>query len=171
MSKQDTHFFNMFGLVLGILITVAIILFGVSRAIGNNTQAKDVLSEREFQRAVTQRIAPLSHEAIAGQDNSKLAIVETPAAAMPVAAVPKTGTELFTQTCSACHAQGIAGAPKAGDTAAWAPRIAQGKPTLYKHALDGYTGKAGVMPPKGGRPDVSDDIVRQAVDHMIELAH
>jgi len=170
VSKQDTHFFNMFGLVLGILITVAIILFGVSRAIGHSTQSKDVLTEREFRHAVDLRIAPLTHEAVAGQDNSKLAIVEAPVAATPVAAVPKTGTELFTQTCSACHAQGIAGAPKAGDAAAWAPRIAQGKSTLYTHALQGFTGKAGVMPPKGGRPDVSDDLVRQAVDHMVELA-
>jgi cytochrome c5 len=78
--------------------------------------------------------------------------------------------DLFTQTCDACHAQGIAGAPKTGDAAAWAPRIAQGKPVLYKHALEGFQGKTGVMPPKGGRPDVPDDLVRQAVDHLIEVA-
>ena len=171
MSKQDTHFFNMFGLVLGLLIALAIILIGFARAVGNNTQAKNVLSEKEFVKAVDARLAPPSHEAIAGQDNSALAIVESSAAATPVAAVPKTGDELFAQTCSACHAQGIAGAPKAGDSAAWAPRIAQGKPTLYKHALEGYQGKAGVMPPKGGRPDVPDDLVREAVDHMVQLAH
>ena len=170
MSKQDTHFFNMFSLVLGILITVAIVLFGVSRAVGGRTQAKDVLSEREFLKAVDARLAVPSHEAVAGRDNSALAIVETTAAAAPVAAAPKTGMDLFTQTCNACHGQGIAGAPKAGDAAAWGPRITQGKPMLYKHALEGFQGKTGVMPPKGGRPDVPDDLVRQAVDHLIEIA-
>jgi len=170
VSKQDTHFFNMFGLALGILITVAIVLFGVSRAVGERTQAKDVLSEREFLKAVDARLAVPSHEAVAGRDNSALAIVETTPAAAPVAAAPKTGMDLFTQTCNACHGQGIAGAPKAGDAAAWGPRIAQGKPMLYKHALEGFQGKTGVMPPKGGRPDVPDDLVRQAVDHLIEIA-
>ncbi|HXS31059.1 MAG TPA: cytochrome c5 family protein, partial [Steroidobacteraceae bacterium] len=64
---------------------------------------------------------------------------------------------------------GIAGAPKAGDHAAWAPRIAKGKNTLYEHALKGFTGTAGVMPPKGGRTDVSDDLIKAAVDHMVSL--
>ena len=47
-------------------------------------------------------------------------------------------------------AAGIAGAPKVGDKAAWGPRIAQGKETLYNHAIQGFTGKTGVMPAKGG---------------------
>ena len=67
--------------------------------------------------------------------------------------------------CSACHGTGLNGAPKAGDKAAWAPRIAQGKDTLYKDAI---TGK-GLMPPKGGTswPDAT---VRMAVDYMVSLA-
>ena len=77
---------------------------------------------------------------------------------------------MFEQTCSACHGQGIAGAPRAGDKAAWGPRIAKGKAVLYQHAIDGFTGSAGVMPPKGGRPDAPDDLVKQAVDHMVQLA-
>jgi len=85
--------------------------------------------------------------------------------------MPANGTELFTQACSACHGAGIAGAPKAGDAAAWAPRIAKGKNMLYQHALQGFQGTTGVMPPKGGRTDVPDDLVRQAVDHMIEMSH
>lgn len=84
--------------------------------------------------------------------------------------MPKNGTELFNQTCSACHGQGIAGAPKAGDKAAWAPRIAEGKATLYQHAINGFQGKAGMMPAKGGRMDAPDDLVKQAVDHMVQMA-
>jgi cytochrome c5 len=96
---------------------------------------------------------------------------ESPAGtAAPAAAMPQNGTQLFDQTCSACHGQGIAGAPKAGDKAAWAPRIAEGKATLYQHALNGFQGSSGVMPPKGGRTDVPDAIVKEAVDHMVQMA-
>jgi cytochrome c5 len=88
----------------------------------------------------------------------------------PAAAMPKSGTELYEQTCSVCHAQGIAGAPKAGDKAAWGPRVAQGKATLYEHAVKGFQGTSGVMPPKGGRMDAPDELVKQAVDHLAEMA-
>jgi cytochrome c5 len=86
-----------------------------------------------------------------------------------VAGLPKNGTELFEQTCSTCHGPGIAGAPKAGDKAAWASAIAEGKATLYEHAIKGYQGSTGIMPPKGGRTDVPDDLVKQAVDHMLQM--
>jgi len=105
--------------------------------------------------------------AVAGQDNSALAIKAAPsAAAAPAAATPKNGEEALQAVCSSCHAQGIAGAPKFGDHAAWAPRLAAGKATLYQHALQGFQGETGVMPAKGGRPDLSDDLIRQAVDYM-----
>jgi cytochrome c5 len=84
--------------------------------------------------------------------------------------VPKTGAELFQAVCSTCHATGLAGAPKAGDKAAWGPRIAEGKATLYQHALNGYTGKTGIMPAKGGRTDLPDDLIKQGVDYMVSLA-
>ena len=67
----------------------------------------------------------------------------------------------------ACHGAGIAGAPKFGDKAAWAERVAQGADTLHKHALGGYQGKAGFMPPKGGRTDLTDQSVINAVDYMV----
>ena len=53
-----------------------------------------------------------------------------------------------------------------GDKAAWAPRIAQGAATLHKHALEGFQGKAGFMPPKGGRVDLIDQSIMNAVDYM-----
>ena len=171
MSKQDTHFFNVFSLVIGLLVAVAIGLFALARIVASHTQDLQVLTERDYAKNVAARIAPPSQEAVAGQDNSALAIkAPAAAAAGSAAALPKNGTELFEQTCSTCHGQGIAGAPRAGDKAAWGPRIAQGKAVLYDHAIRGFTGSAGVMPPKGGRTDVSDDLVKQAVDHMVQIA-
>ncbi len=76
------------------------------------------------------------------------------------------GKSTYDQVCQMCHAAGLAGAPKAGDKAAWGPRIAQGKATLYEHALKGFR----AMPPKGANPALSDAQVEAAVDYMVGLA-
>lgn len=173
MSKQDTHFVNVFSMVIGLLVAIAIVLFALARYVASRTQDVQVVSDADYARNVATRLHPPSQEAVAGKDNSAIAIKAEGAAAAgsaQTAALPKSGTELFEQTCSVCHGQGIAGAPKAGDKAAWAPRLAEGKATLYQHALQGYQGKTGVMPAKGGRTDAPDDLVKQAVDYMVGLA-
>jgi cytochrome c5 len=171
VSKQDTHFFNVFSLVIGLLVAVAIALFALARTVASETQEKQVLVEKEYLKGVDERLQPFAKVAVAGQDNSALKIeATTPAGSAAGPAPPKNGDELFEQACKACHGAGIGGAPKAGDKAAWGPRIAKGKDVLYDHALHGYTGSAGMMPAKGGRVDVSDDLVKQAVDHMVEMA-
>ena len=78
------------------------------------------------------------------------------------------GEAVYNSGCSACHAAGIAGAPKFGDKAAWAGRVTKDKETLYSNALNGFQGETGVMPPKGGFMNLSDDDVKSAVDFMIE---
>ncbi|MDB5963337.1 MAG: cytochrome c5 family protein [Massilia sp.] len=98
------------------------------------------------------------------------AATPTPAAASPTAlAVADAGKKTYDGACVACHGAGIAGAPKFGDKAAWGPRIAQGSATLYEHAIKGFQGKAGVMPPKGGSA-ASDNDVKAAVDYMASAA-
>lgn len=79
------------------------------------------------------------------------------------------GETLYASTCKTCHEGGLMGAPKFGDKAAWKDRIAQGKDTLYKNAIEGFQGKAGVMPPKGGST-ASDAEVKAAVDYMVSKA-
>lgn len=170
MSKNDTHFFNVFSVVLGLLVTFAILMFALARYVGKHHQNAQVQEDVLMQASIRERTALPARVAVAGQDNSALTIAPVSAAATNVAAVAfKDGTEVFEGACKACHGLGIAGAPKAGDHAVWAPRIAKGKNTLYEHAIKGFTGTAGVMPPKGGRTDVSDDLVKAAVDHMIAL--
>jgi len=87
-------------------------------------------------------------------------------AAAPAVASADAGKTLYNSACVACHGAGIAGAPKVGDKAAWASRIAQGNATLYEHAIKGFQGKAGVMPPKGGSTAPDAD-VKAAVDYMV----
>lgn len=169
MSKQDSHFFNNFSLVLGILFAVTLGLLAFARHVGAEHQGKNVTADPRYQESVKERLAPVAQVAIAGQDNSALKIESSAASTGTAAALPADGTAAYQAACVACHGAGIAGAPKVGDKAAWGPRIAQGKATLYKHALEGFNGKTGVMPAKGGQTAWPDDLVKQAVDHMVEL--
>ena len=168
MSKQDSHFFNNFSLVLGILFAVTLGLFAFARHVGAEHQGKQVTTDPRYEESVKERLQPVDRVAVAGQDNSALKIEATGSAA-PAAALPADGAAAYQAACTACHGAGIAGAPKVGDKAAWGPRVAQGKDTLYKHAVEGFTGKTGVMPAKGGQTAWPDDLVKQAVDHMLEL--
>jgi cytochrome c5 len=88
----------------------------------------------------------------------------------PVVAENVLGKSVFNKTCALCHAAGVAGAPKPGDTADWGPRIAQGNDLLYKHAMEGFTGAKGMMPARGGNAALTDDEVKAAVDYMVGLS-
>lgn len=170
MSKHDTHFFNTFSMVIGLLIVVALMIFALARHVGGAKQLSEVYSDPKYVESVEEHVKPLVREAVSGQDNSALKI-EAPAQSATIAlAVPKDGPALYEAVCKTCHATGLVGAPKFGDHAAWAPRLAQGKAALYEHALKGYTGKAGVMPPKGGRTDLADDLIKAGVDFMASKA-
>jgi cytochrome c5 len=76
------------------------------------------------------------------------------------------GKKIFESACVVCHGAGIAGAPKAGDKAAWAPRLKAGMNALYASALKGK----GAMPPKGGNNALADADVKAAVDYIASLA-
>ena len=159
---HDKKFFDTFMLVLGVLIAIAVVLYVLSRVVASNTQEQNVQTDPAMKAAVLDRIAPLAKVAVAGQDNSALAAPQQTTAA----AEDLPGERVYQEACVACHGAGVAGAPKFGDAAAWGPRLAQSADTLYKHAIEGYQGKAGFMPPKGGRPDLTDKSVINAVDHM-----
>ena len=79
-----------------------------------------------------------------------------------------TAEETYKSTCAACHDAGVAGAPKLGDKAAWAPRIKQGKDALYNSAIKGKPGTA--MMAKGGAANLSDADVKAVVDMMMAKA-
>lgn len=92
---------------------------------------------------------------------------ETAVPAPEQTAASDAGKKVYGNTCAMCHAAGVAGAPKPGDKADWGPRIAQGSDVLYKHAIEGFTGEKGMMPPRGGSATLSDDDVKAAVDYMV----
>jgi cytochrome c5 len=78
------------------------------------------------------------------------------------------GKRVFDRVCSACHANVISEAPQLKKPTAWTARLAKGRDALYASALNGFTGDSGEeMPPRGGRPELSDDEVRAAVDFIV----
>jgi cytochrome c5 len=171
VSKQDSQFFNILSIVIGGLIAIALVLFGIARCVGKPFEERRAQADAVSLAQLAERTAPVGKVAIAGQDNSQLAIAAatTGTAAPAAAALPASSEETYRTLCSTCHAAGIAGAPKAGDRAAWAPRLAQGKDLLYRHALEGFQGKNGVMPAKGGRTDLPDQLVKDTVDYLVSL--
>jgi cytochrome c5 len=89
-----------------------------------------------------------------------------PAPKAPAKAAAADGKKVYDSTCMACHATGLANAPKLGDKAAWAPHIRQGMDALLQSALKGK----GAMPPKGGNASLSDADVRAAIEFMVSQA-
>ena len=82
-------------------------------------------------------------------------------AALP--ALAADGKAVYDKTCVACHAAGVANAPKLGDNTAWAPRVATGKDALFAAVVKGK----GAMPPKAGAADLKDDDIKAAIDYML----
>ena len=173
MAKPDRHFMNVFSAVLGVLIAIALVLIGISRVVDSGPKGARNTADPLMQAEAHERIKPFGKVAVAGADNAALAIIAPitpPAAGMAPAgggaAPPTDGKSVYDTACVTCHGPGLAGAPKFGDKAAWSARVAQGKATLDKHAIEGYQGSVGFMPAKGGRMDLSDDAVRAAVEFM-----
>ncbi|MHB9102772.1 MAG: c-type cytochrome, partial [Sulfuricella sp.] len=136
--------------LVGALIPVLIVAFLLFKLV-MGIQATHIGGEdaKTAAEEIVQRLKPVGEVAI-GE-------------AKPDAGGVVDGKKVYEGLCQACHGTGAAGAPKAGDKGAWGPRIAQGKDTLFKNAIGGFTGKSGTMPAKGGNAALSDDEVKAAV--------
>lgn len=123
--------------------------------------------EYEVHDTVADRIRPFGRVKLPGEEHGpdELRVDEVPQAEPH--ATTMSGPQVFNEACIVCHGNGIGGAPMLNDRSIWESRIAQGMETLYRHAIEGYTGSAGYMPPKGARMDLSDSEVNAAVDYML----
>jgi cytochrome c5 len=164
------------GIALGAVAVVIAIILLAQFAVGmyGNRPLKDDPSMSPD--AVGKRIAPVARVEVDPSAPAATSAAAAPAAAAtPVAAVTippapakaaaagGAGKSTYDTVCAVCHGAGVAGAPKFGDKAAWAPRIKTGKDALHASALKGK----GAMPPKGGNASLSDDAVKAAVDYML----
>ena len=117
-------------------------------------------------RLVVDPNAPAAPPTAASAAPAPVAAVAIPPAPAKGGAAADAGKSTYEATCAACHNTGVAGAPKAGDKAAWAARAKAGKAQLYEVALKGK----GAMPPKGGNTALPDDAVKAAVDYLLATA-
>lgn len=108
--------------------------------------------------------APMEVPAIAAPAYDDAPVAAAPAPAAAAAGID--GQAVYNKACAACHAMGVAGAPKFGDKGQWAPRISAGLDTLVDHAIKGK----GAMPPKGGNPALKDAEIKAAVEVMVAAA-
>ncbi|NNE62249.1 MAG: cytochrome c5 family protein [Woeseia sp.] len=131
------------------------------------TQSVYTAGTDEYLEAVAERLQPFGQVYLPGDtipaDEPQVAAAPS---ATPVAAA-LSGPQVYNEACVVCHGNGVGGAPMLADTANWQPRLSQGRETLNSHAINGYQGAAGYMPPKGGRLDLSDDAIRSAIDYMV----
>jgi cytochrome c5 len=171
-AAGDRKFLDWFMRAVGILAGFTVGMVFLVSYVASGAGPEPNRDDPEYRRQVDGRIAPLAKVAIAGRDNSALktgaAAQVLPSPAGSAAVLP--GEQVYATTCIACHGAGVAGAPKFGDKEAWAPRLGQGLAVLRKHALEGFQGKAGVMPPKGGRTDLADQSIFNAVDYIASAA-
>ena len=115
------------------------------------------------QRAtIEERIKPVGEVCMEGDNSCGGAAVAAVAAA---SSGPRSGEDVYNAACMACHSTGAAGAPKLGDAAAWADRIAKGTDVLYSSGINGIAGTG--MMAKGGCMNCSDEEVNAAVDYMV----
>ena len=167
--SRDQKFFDMYSLVIGVLAAFALAIFVLAMKMSDLTQGVYTRDTTEFQAAVQERIQPVGQVYLPGEEHA--------AAAPTVATLPEpdpvatamTGPQVYNAACNACHGNGVGGAPITGDVAEWAPRIAQGIDVLNDHAVNGFDGDAVTpMLAKGGRADLSDQEVIDAVAYMVE---
>lgn len=141
-QQQDDTFVRTFIVVLVALVIFTVAVFTLAQII-----AGDAASTALEPKIVGDRTKP----------------VGTVNTVSPAPAVAKSAEEIYKSVCAACHDSGAAGAPKLGDNATWAPRLAKGQETLVKSALNGIN----AMPPKGGNPSLSDDDIKKTVEYML----
>ena len=165
--SRDQKFFDLYSLVIGILAAAALAIFVLAMKMSDLTQGIYTQEGEEYQAAVAARIQPLGQVYLPGDDLEASAPALMPVEEPDPVVTAMTGPQVYNSACLACHGAGVAGAPILGDVAAWSARIAQGNDVLNDHAVNGYTGSAGYMPAKGGRADLSDQEVIDAVAYMV----
>ncbi len=159
MGNKVKFFFDGFMLLLGVWIGTMVAIAFFADIVGNG--GEDPIS------MIEERIQPIGQVALIGDPD--VGVMTEVAIAPTAVTAPLTGPQVYNEICQLCHTDpGVGGAPVFGDVAAWAPRVEQSDELIRDRVINGYTGEAGFMPPKGGRIDLSDEEILDALDYMLE---
>lgn len=167
--KRDQKFFDMYSLVIGVLAILALGIFVLAMKMSEITQGVFTAQTDEYQAEIRDRMQPFGEVYMPGDDLAAAGQAAPTGVPEPVATT-LTGPQVYNEACIACHGTGIGGAPALTDAEGWTARVEKGMDTLQQHAIEGFTGSAGYMPPKGGRLDLSDQEIRDAVEYMVSQA-
>jgi cytochrome c5 len=159
-TVEDRQFVVQFAVVLGTLVVVTVAVFLIARILTG--EDKPDRSDPIAQGIIEERIAPVGQVYVGSVPADVTKEIQEPAQGSAGAGFA-SGKDVYDAVCVACHGTGVAGAPKFGDKAAWAQYLSDSIEQIYQYALNGK----GAMPPKGGRADLSDDELKQAVDYML----
>jgi cytochrome c5 len=164
VSRADDIFIKNFLAVLGALVLFTILAFFLARGIGISALEQIQNSPK----AVSTRVSPVGRVRVLapGEEPPQVAPQSAvTAAAPPAEATAKTGEEVYSAACVACHAAGVAGAPKLGDQEAWFARSKQqGLAGLVQSVINGKN----AMPARAGNPELTDEDIERAVEYMLE---
>ena len=138
----------------------------MANSVGANWKAPELKMPAAAPKQAAAAAAPVMAPVAIPPPVATAAMASAAPAQAVAAAGPGNGKTVYDATCTVCHAAGVANAPKLGDKAAWAPRLATGIETLYTNSLKGKN----AMPPKGGHVTLSDADVKAAVDYMVAQA-
>lgn len=168
IPKTDAVFLKHFSQLIAALVGVCILLIVLGNVIYSYHPSP---ANPDQTKVIGQRIAPVGAVYAGDTGAAAIAAAKAEAAAKAASQVAYGGTTdgktIYDNLCHACHTTGAGGAPTISDKGAWAPRIAQGEDTLLKHAIEGFTGSAGLMPAKGGNPALTDEQVKATVEWMM----
>jgi cytochrome c5 len=162
-QQEDKEFVKTFSyIVVGLLaVTGVIIILAISLR-----GEPDPKANPSQQRFVEERIAPVTgvREGADGQAALAAAAAEAQAAAAPAESGPVDGAQVYNTVCMACHTAGVAGAPNPGSEELKTRFADEGIDGMMENAINGLN----VMPPRGGRPDLSDEQIHAAIEFMLQ---
>jgi cytochrome c5 len=144
-------------LIVVILLSFLVPIFGIILVVQLVLSRPGAEPQAMTSEAIAARLKPVGRFEIGASTAPAPTAQATAAKSGPV-----SGKGVYDKVCVACHQVSVAGSPRIGDKAAWAPRIKQGMDVLMQSVIKGK----GAMPPRAGNPSLSDAEVRAAVEFI-----
>ena len=168
MRNYDLEFLKRFSMVIGFLVLLTLgLILGALYLHGTLPGEVDPKTAARTEARIAPAGAVYAGATGAAAQQAAAAAAAASAASQVAYGGTTDGSVIYNNLCAGCHKSGAGGAPMLV-ASAWGARIAQGADTLHKHAIDGFTGAAGVMPAKGGNPALTDEQVIATVDWMVD---
>ncbi|MBH32351.1 MAG: cytochrome C [Gammaproteobacteria bacterium] len=152
--QDDNQFITTFLGIMGVLVVIFFVIFVIAQVVVPDK----LYSDRVHNNSVVERIEPV------GKLNyGKVSLSPSTTSKDTSAPLFSNGEEVYKAVCQSCHTTGVINAPLYGNKDSWGERINKDLSVLYQNAINGI----GAMPAKGGRPDISNKLVKSAVDYIV----